>query len=144
MSEIVGTPDSKAVEGTAAVHKAYSFACLNCGYGWEQDYEVEQRPDREGRIEFHYRANGVPVPSPLAKPNCPGCSGTHVRIFRAGRVADAASAWYSATHARESAPAPDPAPTHTPEHGPARPRKERRLHLPFHFRLRRRHTTPEP
>ena len=120
------------------VHEAYAFACLNCGYGWEQAYEIEHRTDAKGQQVIRYQANGVPVPSPLSSPGCPGCGGSHVRILRAGRVAEAHAFW----HAPRPAVHPQPAPESTV--GTARPRRERRLHLPFHFLLRRRHTTPEP
>lgn len=118
------------------VHEAYAFACLNCGYGWEQAYEIEHRTDVAGRPVIRYRANGVPVPSPLSSPGCPGCGGTHVRILRAGRVAETAAYWHAAPAARPQPAATSTVPT-------ARPRRERRLHLPFHFLHRRRHTTPE-
>ncbi|MEZ0091293.1 hypothetical protein [Streptacidiphilus sp. EB129] len=86
-----------AAAGTQA-HEAYAFACLNCGYGWEQEYEIGHRKDAQGRSGTYYRANGVPVPSPLTKPSCPGCGGEHVRIMRAGRVAEAAAAWHLPLH----------------------------------------------
>jgi predicted RNA-binding Zn-ribbon protein involved in translation (DUF1610 family) len=127
-------------------HEAYAFACMNCGFGWEQAYEIGHQVDRQGLVHARYRANGVPVPSPLTRPSCPGCGGEHVRVMRAGRVAQTIAHWHAPApgherpaedEAREAAhpEAPAPAPA-------ARPR--RRLHLPFHFRLRREHhTTPE-
>jgi hypothetical protein len=194
-------PAAPAPPTRSAVHEAYAFACFNCGYGWEQEYEIEHRPDTQGRPGTYYRANGVPVPSPLTKPSCPGCGGTHVRIMRAGRVAEAAAHWHAPLHPLadedrgrtetgsaqrgkamggtggsakaepakaqstpvESAPAeggkaeggkaeggkaeaqpgagstaPGPTDLEHPE-----PRAHRRLHLPFHFRLRREHhSTP--
>ena len=148
MSEYTGaasgrttTPATPAVE---TVHEAYAFACLNCGFGWEQAYEIEHRTDAEGRQVIRYRANGVPVPSPLSSPGCPGCGGSHVRILRAGRVAEAHAYWHAPRPAAASAARPQA----VPESGPGAPRpdrerRERRLHLPFHFLLRRRHTTPE-
>jgi hypothetical protein len=69
------------------VHEAYSFACLNCGFGWEQAYEIEHQLDLQGRTVHVYRANGVRVASPLTRPTCPGCGGHLVRIMRAGNVA---------------------------------------------------------
>ena len=120
-----------------AVHEAYAFACFNCGFGWEQAYEIEHGTDVDGRPRSTYRANGVPVPSPLTKPSCPGCGGAHVRIMRAGRVAEATSYWHAPAH-------PAPAPAAEAGHAPARPRREHRLHLPFHLHLRRNHHgTPE-
>ena len=167
MSEYIGDPDGSTTDTTAAaatsigsttgaatgrttittpgtsprsttVHEAYAFACLNCGFGWEQAYEIEHRTDAQGHPVISYRANGVPVPSPLTSPGCPGCGGTHVRILRAGRVAEAAAYWHAPRPVGRSQPAPTSTVT------TARPRKPRRLHLPFHFLQRRRHTTPEP
>ncbi|GAA1265847.1 hypothetical protein GCM10009665_63740 [Kitasatospora nipponensis] len=69
------------------VREAYSFACLSCGYGWEQAYDIEHHQARDGHTVIQYFANGVRVPSPLLKPSCPGCGGHTVRIMRAGRVA---------------------------------------------------------
>ncbi|MFJ4676427.1 MULTISPECIES: hypothetical protein [unclassified Kitasatospora] len=73
------------------VHEAYSFACLNCGYGWEQAYDIEHRTARDGHTVVEYTANGVRVPSPLRELACPGCGGERVRIMRAGRVAGMAA-----------------------------------------------------
>ncbi|RAG81567.1 hypothetical protein DN069_32195 [Streptacidiphilus pinicola] len=70
-------------------HEAYSFACLNCGFVWEQAYEIEHVVDYNGRMVYRYKANGVPVASPLTHPACPGCGGPHVRIMASGRVANA-------------------------------------------------------
>ena len=124
-----------AAVGESAVHEAYAFACLNCGFGWEQAYEIVHTTDKEGRTKSVYRANGVPVPSPLTRPSCPGCGGEHVRIMRAGRVAETTSYWHTSLH---------PAPPADVSHAPARPRRERHLHLPFHLHLRRNHHgTPE-
>ncbi len=187
----VTTPDTKRVANstvTATVHEAYAFACLNCGFGWEQAYEIEHRTDYQGQPLVTYRANGVPVPSPLSRPSCPGCGGAHVRILRAGRVSEATAYWHApyaarptkaaeparpanATETEAAAPLPTAASapaaasaTTTADVGTgtetvavqaaadqaaaaqARPRARgrRRIHLPFHFSLRRRHTTPEP
>ncbi|MGW6912831.1 hypothetical protein ACWGB8_03245 [Kitasatospora sp. NPDC054939] len=107
MSETIGSPLSgralsdpdptparkPAVE---TVREAYSFACLNCAYGWEQAYDIEHRTARDGHVAIEYHANGVRVPSPLLKPTCPGCGGHTVRIMRAGRVALADQPWQHA------------------------------------------------
>ncbi|MCD0483951.1 hypothetical protein LO771_16500 [Streptacidiphilus sp. ASG 303] len=173
MSETIGNPvsrpgtDPSSATATAgnpapAVHEAYSFACLSCGYGWEQDYAIEHHTDRDGRTVCQYRANGVRVPSPLLKPTCPGCGGHTVRIMRAGRVAAVGRSWTR----NPGAPGPHPAGTeperheaghhepghHEPEPRAAAPRRDeyagrkrprRRLHLPFHLHLRRRHGGPQ-
>ncbi|MEU7029728.1 hypothetical protein AB6O49_13780 [Streptomyces sp. SBR177] len=79
MSEITGT-------GTPVVHEAYAFACMRCGYGWEQAYDIEHHTDARG-IEFVvYKADGQRVPSPLSRPTCMNCGSHVVRIMRAGKV----------------------------------------------------------
>ncbi|MFI6443386.1 hypothetical protein [Kitasatospora sp. NPDC050543] len=100
MSETIGSPlGGNAMSGLGltsrpptpveTVREAYSFACLSCGYGWEQAYDIEHHVGRDGRTTHEYHANGVLVPSPLLKPTCPGCGGHTVRIMREGRVATA-------------------------------------------------------
>ncbi|MBM7441429.1 hypothetical protein [Streptomyces sp. HB132] len=76
MSEIAAT----------TVHEAYAFACMRCGYGWEQAYEIEHHVDRSGNAFVVYKADGQQVPSPLSTPSCAKCGGHVVRIMRAGRV----------------------------------------------------------
>lgn len=73
--------------------EAYSFACMNCGFGWEQAYEIEHHVDAFGRPFITYLADGVRVPSPLTRPICRNCDGHHVRIMRSGQVADLAAQW---------------------------------------------------
>ncbi|MEV1045274.1 hypothetical protein [Streptomyces sp. NPDC049916] len=77
MSEIAAT----------TVHEAYAFACMKCGYGWEQSYEIEHHTDIHGHQFVVYTAEGQRVPSPLSTPTCTNCGGHVVRIMRAGRVA---------------------------------------------------------
>ncbi|MFJ9887319.1 hypothetical protein [Streptomyces sp. NPDC091287] len=77
MSEIAAT----------TVHEAYAFACMKCGYGWEQSYEIEHHVDVHGHAFVVYTAGGERVPSPLSTPTCTNCGGHVVRIMRAGRVA---------------------------------------------------------
>ncbi|MEU3601194.1 hypothetical protein ABZ714_21115 [Streptomyces sp. NPDC006798] len=74
------------ITGAARVHEAYAFACMRCGHGWEQAYEIEHHVDAEGRQYVVYRADGVRVPSPLSSPTCANCGGHVVRIMRAGQV----------------------------------------------------------
>ena len=64
MSEITGTP---------RVHEAYAFACMRCGHGWEQEYEIEHHMDGAGQEYVVYKANGLRVPSPLS-PSCAAAS----------------------------------------------------------------------
>ncbi|MFC9942371.1 hypothetical protein [Streptomyces pratensis] len=70
----------------ATVHEAYAFACMRCGYGWEQAYEIQHHVDGSGNAFVVYEADGERVPSPLSTPTCANCGGHVVRIMRAGRV----------------------------------------------------------
>jgi hypothetical protein len=97
-------PHRVAAQSVETVREAYSFACLSCAYGWEQEYEIEHHIDREGRTRVQYRANGVPVPSPLLHPTCPGCGARIVRIMGAGRVAAVNRHW----ERNPGAPGPHP------------------------------------
>ncbi|GAA2976717.1 hypothetical protein [Streptomyces fulvorobeus] len=76
MSEIAAT----------TVHEAYAFACMRCGHGWEQAYEIEHHVDGSGSPFVVYKADGERVPSPLSRPTCANCGAHVVRIMRAGRV----------------------------------------------------------
>jgi hypothetical protein len=78
---------SEIVETTA--HEAYAFACMRCGYGWEQAYEIEHHVDASGHAFVMYKAEGTRVPSPLSTPSCANCSGNVVRIMRSGQVTSA-------------------------------------------------------
>ncbi|MFG3285108.1 hypothetical protein [Streptomyces sp. NPDC048111] len=78
---------SEIAETTA--HEAYAFACMRCGYGWEQAYEIEHHVDATGQAFVIYKANGDRVPSPLSAPTCLNCGGHVVRIMRSGRVSSA-------------------------------------------------------
>lgn len=111
MSETVGSDSAGTVKvpatvkspGAAAVQnsaEAYAFACMNCGRGWEQAYEIEHHTDTAGRPFVTYLADGVKVPSPLTQPTCRNCDGHHVRIMRSGQVAGV-----TALAARWTAPA---------------------------------------
>ncbi|MFE7355856.1 hypothetical protein ACFU8Q_22345 [Streptomyces sp. NPDC057543] len=68
------------------VHEAYAFACMKCGYGWEQAYEIEHHVDGSNNDYVIYKADGERVPSPLSRPSCVNCDGHVLRIMRAGRV----------------------------------------------------------
>ncbi|WP_406382019.1 hypothetical protein [Streptomyces sp. NBC_01618] len=68
------------------VHEAYAFACMKCGYGWEQAYEIEHHVDGSNNDYVIYKADGERVPSPLSRPNCANCGGHVLRFMRAGRV----------------------------------------------------------
>ncbi|WP_328748069.1 hypothetical protein OHT57_21385 [Streptomyces sp. NBC_00285] len=87
MSEIAGHPGA-----TAVVNESYSFACMRCGHGWEQSYEIEHHIDGGGREFVQYMVSGQIVPSPLSRPTCANCDNHVVRIMRPGRVASARDA----------------------------------------------------
>ncbi|MCK7625531.1 hypothetical protein MUU72_20925 [Streptomyces sp. RS10V-4] len=71
---------------TETVHEAYSFVCLHCGHGWEEEYEIRHTPDAGGRRHAEYFCHGRRVPSPLTHTDCPGCTRGPIRILRPGRV----------------------------------------------------------
>ncbi|GAA1917301.1 hypothetical protein [Streptantibioticus ferralitis] len=90
MSEAIGTPYGDPAPGSASaetVHEAYAFACLRCGHGWEQSYDIVHTTDETGRTTVtYYDAGHARVPSPLTRPVCQNCGGHTVRIMRSGRV----------------------------------------------------------
>ncbi|MEU4652719.1 hypothetical protein AB0G32_02005 [Streptomyces sp. NPDC023723] len=93
------------------VHESYSFACMRCGSGWEQSYEIEHHTDAQGRTSVVYIADGRAVPSPLSRPTCHNCDGHVVRIMRPGRVASARNA---AAHRSYAAAPPQAGPAEAP------------------------------
>ncbi|MFE0130357.1 hypothetical protein ACFWY6_01990 [Streptomyces sp. NPDC059037] len=90
MSEIADTGHettaSTATTTTHTAHESYAFACMRCGHGWEQSYEIEHHVDAKGKEFVLYVADGRHVPSPLSRPTCLNCDGHVVRIMRAGQV----------------------------------------------------------
>ncbi|MFJ3672276.1 hypothetical protein ACIPSE_38050 [Streptomyces sp. NPDC090106] len=86
MGEIAGQTAALRRGATAVVHESYSFACMRCGHGWEQSYEIEHHTDADGRDFVIYVTGSQVVPSPLTKPTCLNCDGHVVRIMRAGQV----------------------------------------------------------
>lgn len=82
--------DDATAEPTA--HEAYSFACLHCGHGWEQAYDIEHHVDALGQPYVSYHADGERVPSPLTKPSCRNCGAHVLRIMRSGQVSLASNA----------------------------------------------------
>jgi hypothetical protein len=120
---------------TAVVHESYSFACMRCGHGWEQSYEIEHHNDAQGRDFVMYVADGTVVPSPLSRPTCQNCDGHVVRIMRAGQVSSVRDA-----ERRRHLPKPRPvADTDTPAAAESReqPQGHHHWHLsdllhPFH------------
>ncbi|WP_406008460.1 hypothetical protein OG440_21775 [Streptomyces sp. NBC_00637] len=91
MSEITGQTGLHG-GASAVVHESYSFACMRCGHGWEQAFEIEHHTDADGHEFVLYVADGRVVPSPLSRPACQNCEGHLVRIMRAGQVSSVLSA----------------------------------------------------
>ncbi|MGW2639434.1 hypothetical protein [Streptomyces sp. NPDC001348] len=106
MSEIAGQTGPRGT-ATAVVHESYSFACMRCGHGWEQSYEIEHHTDADGHEFVMYVAGGQVVPSPLSRPACHNCDGHVVRIMRAGQVS-------SVRHAAERHRTPPAGPAEAP------------------------------
>ncbi|KPI21648.1 hypothetical protein OK074_7358 [Actinobacteria bacterium OK074] len=100
MTEIAGQIGVRGA-ATAIVHESYSFACMRCGHGWEQSYEIEHHLNAEGHEFVMYVAEGKVVPSPLSRPTCQNCDGHVVRIMRPGQVSSARNSMHhSAPHQR--------------------------------------------
>ncbi|MFJ8057566.1 hypothetical protein [Streptomyces sp. NPDC096142] len=74
---------------TEHVHRSYSFACLDCWYGWEDTYDVDVTMDEHGRITAVHRLDGKHVPSPVQSPRCSSGESRKVRAVRPGRVRSA-------------------------------------------------------
>ncbi|WP_328386371.1 hypothetical protein OHS81_21900 [Streptomyces sp. NBC_00400] len=118
MSEIAKTtgvsttgPDHPDARPDAAAHEAYSFACMRCGHGWEQAYEIVHQVDGKGETHVVYYADGERVPSPLTCPTCLNCGSNVVRIMRSGQVSmvsDAIASMHQRQHGSERKKAPAP------------------------------------
>ncbi|MFF3483963.1 hypothetical protein ACFYXC_11815 [Streptomyces sp. NPDC002701] len=152
MSEIAGQTGhitgGPAPRTTAAdtVQESYSFACMRCGHGWEQSYEIEHHFDAQGAEFVTYVANGLVVPSPLSRPSCLNCDGHVVRIMRAGQVSSAQNRLHGPTPVRprktaEALAVPEQTSAREPERTgvPEAPRARHHWHLsdllhPFHHR----------
>ncbi|MBO1336516.1 hypothetical protein J3486_35395 [Streptomyces sp. VRA16 Mangrove soil] len=104
-------------------HESYSFACMRCGHGWEQSYEIEHHVDGEGAEFVMYVADGERVPSPLSSPTCLNCGGHVVRIMRAGRV----SSVRDVMHRKHTPPAAGP--VEVPDQAVAEPGERHHWHL---------------
>ncbi|MFH9982680.1 hypothetical protein ACH4ND_26250 [Streptomyces sp. NPDC017179] len=124
MSDIEGRGLGHRGTATAVVNESYSFACMRCGHGWEQSYEIEHYTDGDGRECVRYVADGRLVPSPLSRPNCRNCDGHVVRIMRAGRVSSA----QSHLHRHEDHP-------HEPPPGEEAADRAREAHGDHHWHL---------
>lgn len=102
MSEIADTGHRATADDVA--HESYAFACMRCGHGWEQSYDIEHHVDARGREFVTYLAHGRRVPSPLTRPTCLNCGGHVVRIMRAGQVSSVRSAQESLYRRRAAQP----------------------------------------
>ncbi|MFF4353226.1 hypothetical protein [Streptomyces sp. NPDC001530] len=133
MSESAGQTGHRGA-ATAVVNESYSFACMRCGQGWEQSYEIEHHLDAEGNEFVMYVADGRVVPSPLSRPTCQNCESHVVRIMRPGQVSSARNSLQRPVSARR----PE-RPADAPETAPEAPREHHHWHLsdllhPFHHR----------
>ncbi|MEW2046506.1 hypothetical protein OHS71_23990 [Streptomyces sp. NBC_00377] len=117
MSDITGQTGLRG-GASAVVNESYSFACMRCGHGWEQAFEIEHHTDADGHQFVLYVTDGRIVPSPLSRPACVNCDGHVVRIMRAGQV----SSVLSAARQHKAAPAgPAQAPVTSAEGQPEAP-----------------------
>ncbi|MFC7306160.1 hypothetical protein ACFQVC_18300 [Streptomyces monticola] len=103
MSEITGrTTAGMPSKAIATVHESYSFACMRCGHGWEQSYDIEHYVDGSGNEFVMYVVNGERVPSPLTRPTCLNCGGHVVRIMKAGQVSSVLDMLRKEHHSRRT------------------------------------------
>ncbi|MFF9626899.1 hypothetical protein [Streptomyces griseosporeus] len=123
MSDITGQTGLRA-GATAVVHESYAFACMRCGHGWEQSYEIEHHTDADGHDYVIYVTDGEVVPSPLRRPVCHNCDHQVVRIMRAGQVASVRDAARG-----RSRPAPQAGPVEAPTAAAEGPAADHHWHL---------------
>ncbi|MFD0271859.1 hypothetical protein ACFVGY_35625 [Streptomyces sp. NPDC127106] len=122
------TPASPPVApGVRIVHEAYSFACMRCGFAWEQGYQIEHHTDGRGQPFILYRVEGERVPSPLSNPTCQNCGGHVVRIMRAGQVSSVLGTIDKLWHHRIAPGIAGPVPA-----GANEPRAAKARHKPPH------------
>ncbi|MFE0801901.1 hypothetical protein [Streptomyces sp. NPDC058812] len=128
-SESAGRTGPRA-GATAVVHESYSFACMRCGHGWEQSFEIEHHKDVDGNEFVLYVADGRVVPSPLTRPTCENCGNHVVRIMRPGRVASARGASHGLHRVPPAGPLEVPRVPGAPGPGvPGRTPERRHWHL---------------
>lgn len=75
VSEHMGCPMQVYVS-----QRAVEFACSRCGFTWVEEYEVRHVEDSEGGIWEHFRIDGSPTTSPLARCVCKQCHQPTVSI----------------------------------------------------------------
>ena len=117
MGEIAGHTGLRDA-ATQVVNESYSFACMRCGHGWEQSYEIEHHKDADGNEFVLYVANGEIVPSPLSRPTCHNCDNHVVRIMRAGQVSSVLDAVHRQPHVPRSREAGHDVPAAGPVRAP--------------------------
>lgn len=122
-----GTPHTPRTE--PAAHEAYSFACMKCGHGWEQSYDIEHHVDVSGEPRVVYYTDGERVPSPLTRPTCRQCGGHIVRIMRAGQVSMVSAAAERLYSPRKPQPTTGPAGDPGDSGGDASARRGHHWHL---------------
>ncbi|MFI7009872.1 hypothetical protein [Streptomyces sp. NPDC050145] len=120
-------PDRSAA--TAVAHESYSFACMRCGHGWEQSYEIEHHVAGDGAEFVMYVADGERVPSPLTRPTCRNCGGHVVRIMRAGRVSSVLDIMQNPKNPQHRTPPAGPVEAPEPAAAEARKPHEHHWHL---------------
>ncbi|MFI5763589.1 MULTISPECIES: hypothetical protein [unclassified Streptomyces] len=84
-----------------AVHESYAFTCLDCGHGWETQYDVHHYIDGTGVQRTLCTVDGDRVPSPLTRCACTECGSSVIRILRAGTVSHAHMAMTSGARPME-------------------------------------------
>ncbi|MFB7468286.1 hypothetical protein ACFCZ1_33225 [Streptomyces sp. NPDC056224] len=133
MSEIADTPvpvsaPVETADGVHTVREAYSFACMKCGYGWEQAYTIEHHVDGKGQPFIMYTVNRERVPSPLSNPTCLNCGGHVVRIMRAGQVSSVLGTIDQLYHHRIAPGIAGPVPAGADVPRPPKPHRASRHH----------------
>jgi hypothetical protein len=134
MSEIAGQGGHRGT-ATAVVNESYSFACMRCGHGWEQSYEIEHHIDGEGNEFVLYVADSRIVPSPLSRPTCHNCDGHDVRIMLAGRVSSVQRHLYECEHPQGHPPVPVVGTTPESPSGEESAGRKQEEHQEHHWRL---------
>ncbi|MFF4960381.1 hypothetical protein [Streptomyces sp. NPDC001222] len=124
VGDVTGQYDRGAA--TAVVHESYSFACMRCGHGWEQSYEIEHHVDGDGNEFVVYVAGGRVVPSPLSRPACLNCDSHVVRIMRPGQVSSAQNSLHRHHRPVSAAVGKD---LDEPRTEPAEPKEQHHWHL---------------
>ncbi|MDD9376133.1 hypothetical protein M8Z33_05515 [Streptomyces sp. ZAF1911] len=83
------------------LHESYAFSCLDCGFGWEKQYDVQHYIDATGVQRTLCTVDGDRVPSPLTRSECAACGSHVIRILRAGTVSHAHRAMTSGARPME-------------------------------------------